>query len=97
MRKHNRFEHRFGRPTVFNCHICKRRTRMAGQDNDNICAECYELAGYDNFHNDNHVAPNADELKFYEAIVAKAAKRGSDAERMRQCFDYLFNYPADRD
>lgn len=84
--RHNRFER--GRAPTFPCSICKRVTRETGNYLD-MCPECYELAGLDNMVNDN-ATPEAEWIGWRDALLAKAVKRGSDAERIRRCFTYLW-------
>jgi hypothetical protein len=43
--RHSHFQRGSG---VFNCDSCGRSTRVTTQDNDKICAECYDLAGETN-------------------------------------------------
>lgn len=43
--RHSRFQRGSG---VFTCQSCGRSTRVTTQDNDNLCAECYDLAGETN-------------------------------------------------
>jgi hypothetical protein len=78
---------RFGRG-VYNCAICARKTREAGQGNDHLCPECYELAGWENSVLDGgsveEVAAERDRL------LAKAVSQGSDEARMRKSFVQLW-------
>jgi hypothetical protein len=84
---HNRFKR--GRST-YPCSICKRMTRDTGSGVDlDMCPECYELAGLDNMVNDNGT-PEAEWIGWRDALLVKAVKRGSDAERIRRCFTFLW-------
>lgn len=77
-----------GQAPTFNCSICGRRTRDT--DSDHLCGQCWELAGWDNHHNDEGTEPTEAELAGYEQLVAVASKRGGDADRIRTRFDFLW-------
>lgn len=79
---------RRGTAPTFTCQVCDRRTR--NPDSDTCCPECWELAGQDNYHNDNGLVPTAEEMEHYEAIVAHAVKRGSNGEKMRASCPYIW-------
>jgi ribosome-binding protein aMBF1 (putative translation factor) len=88
MKRHNGFR-RFG-PSTFHCEICGRNTRHVENTDAPLCPECWELAGWDNHHNDAGEAPTAEELAFYDGMVAKAVKRGSDGAKMRAAFTFIW-------
>ena len=84
--KNNRFLR--GHRPVFTCKTCGRSTRLAGQGNPEMCAECWELAGLENSVLDGaaieEIAPERDYW------ITKAVKMGSDAEKIRNSFNDLF-------
>lgn len=84
----NRFQIGHG---MFNCCICKRRTRG---NHDSVqhamCAECLELAEWDNHHNDYATLPTTTELEYYDTLLAKIGKRGGDMDRVMNTFDYIW-------
>jgi len=82
--------HRGIAPT-FNCAVCGRRTRPV--DSDTCCAECWELAGQDNYHNDNACGPTPKELAYYESLVAVAVAKGGDADAIRAQNPYIWANP----
>jgi hypothetical protein len=86
MRNRSHFRH-----GTFICGVCDRRTRHTG-DNDSgeLCAECWELAGCDNTHNDSATVPTEKEMAYYESLVAAAVKKGSNADKMRNAFEYIW-------
>jgi hypothetical protein len=73
---------------VYKCSICERSTREAGQGNDRLCPECWELAGLENSVSDNGwedwIAAERD------ALVNKAVKQGSNIEKLVANFSTLF-------
>jgi hypothetical protein len=87
-----RYFERSGRG-VFACDVCGRNTRNTGQG-DQICAECFEIAGLDNMVNDNAYKPGSEEyagaLKECEALLAKAVKLGGDAEKIKDQNGYIW-------
>jgi hypothetical protein len=90
MKKHNRFE-RTGKGTVFACETCGRNTRMAGQGNDTLCPECWELAGIDNHVNDNgSEALTAGVVAERDALLRKAVARGGNEDAIRASNAYLW-------
>ena len=80
-----------GQQPTFNCSICGRRTRDTTGSDSQLCSQCYDLAGWDNHHNDSGTVPDAGEMKFYESLVAEAAAKGGDADKMREQFDYIWH------
>lgn len=82
----------FGRfsPT-FICQTCNRRTRDTGQGVDHLCEDCYELAGMDNYCNDNgETAEQAGYTAEIERRLAHIAQLGGDVESVKRCNDFLF-------
>ena len=79
MRKTNRFERGTG---AYKCWCCGRGTRSTGRgDNKNVlvCAECYDLVGFENGildgvyeENDPSIIKDVNDL--YNAIKAKGGK-----------------------
>lgn len=86
MRKNNRFQR--GHRPVFACATCGRSTRLAGQGNDELCAECWELAGLQNqVFDGDEIAQVAADRDFY---FNKAVKLGSDPNRIKTQFPELW-------
>ena len=62
--------------SVYKCRCCKRQTRQTGRgdnDNVNICAECYDLAGEENHLSDTgklYSSP-ASVLELIAAVASK--------------------------
>lgn len=83
---------RYGRG-VYQCSVCKRNTRNTGSEEDcEMCADCYDLSGKDNYCNDNR--KTAEEAGYTKAIVKRMRKieaKGGDVARVKGCFGYLFN------
>lgn len=75
---------------VFTCCVCGRSTRQVDQGDSECCPQCYELAGHDNYHNDNGIEPNDDELRFYEGIVAEIVAKGGNADKVRKSNEYIW-------
>ena len=76
---------------LYNCIVCKRRTRGDGDCNScELCAECFELAGWDNHHNDNGSKPDAEEMATFNALLKKIVKLGGDGDRVKSLNDYLW-------
>jgi len=86
MRNHSKFQK--GHRPVFTCATCGRSTRLAGQGNDEMCAECWELAGLENSVLDG--APIAEVASERDYWVNKAVKMGSSFERIRKHFNDLY-------
>jgi hypothetical protein len=76
-----------GNGAVFNCAVCGRRTRENDTGGTGLCAECYEIAGFDNMVNDNGYKPGskeyADALAECEMLFAKAVKKGGNGEKIK--------------
>jgi hypothetical protein len=71
--------------------MCKRRTRGDRDSADlRLCAQCYELGGADNSHNDNDTPPTDKEMVYYETLVAKIEKSGGDGQKVREFHDYIW-------
>lgn len=77
-----------GQVPTFNCEVCGRRTRNV--ESCSCCPQCWELAGQDNYHNDNACAPTPAELAGYEALVTEAVRKGGNAQEMRAAFPYIW-------
>ena len=90
MRTGKYFE-RYGKG-VYKCVICKRGTRVTTQGNDDLCPECWELAGLENtvFDNGKELAREWGVAKERDALFAKAVKQGSDGDKMKAQFKELF-------
>lgn len=71
---------------VFSCQVCGRRTRITTQSNDNICQECYDLAGLENELSDN----GKTDLDEANRLLADAVHKGGDEARIRADFPTLF-------
>lgn len=68
---------------VYQCQCCNRSTRATGRgDNENVglCAECYDLAGYENSLQDG-AELTTNELAEVEALIAAVKEKGGDHER----------------
>lgn len=79
---------------VFECACCGGRTR---QNNDpsathaGLCDECYELAGYDNMHNDDGTKPTEKEMQQYEKLLARIGQRhGADIQHVKDSNAYIW-------
>lgn len=77
---------------VYDCIICERKTRgCADSVSLDMCEQCYELAGWDNHHNDEGELPTAEEMKQYREWRDIAVERGGNKERIEGLNDYIFN------
>ncbi len=67
---------------TYTCRICKKRTRETGQCESNVelCAACYDYAGWENAHNDGHGDGMGSEdcPVCAEEAAAKAAKAAAE-------------------
>lgn len=79
---------RRGRVPTYRCDVCGRLTRAV--DCEHLCPECWELAGEDNHYNDTGTVPTAEELARFDKMVAAAAKKGSDPDKMRASCGYIW-------
>jgi hypothetical protein len=78
-------------PVTFICNSCDRRTRDTGQGSGiECCAQCYELAGYDNMFNDDNRKPTANELAECERLLNVISKRGGNAVKAKATFEYIW-------
>lgn len=82
-----------GQEPVFNCAICGRRTRNTTGSDSGLCGQCWDLAGWDNHHNDNGEAPTPSEMQEYEALLRQAVRKGGDETKIRRNFDYIWSRP----
>jgi hypothetical protein len=91
-KEHNMSNSRFQRGHgVFNCGVCGRKTRGDGESQGcDLCGQCYELAGWDNHHNDNGSKPDADEMVTFNALLADIGKKGGDVQKVKELNDYLW-------
>ena len=81
----------FGRRGVFNCAVCERSTRETVQSESRLCPECWELAGLDNVVNDNGLKYlDANMIAQRDALLAKAVKRGSNGDKIKESNSYLW-------
>lgn len=77
MGKSDRFQRGSG---VYTCEICGRKTRSTGRgDNEHmgLCAECFDLCGYENMIYDGHEIGPVSVLEInqlYRAIITKGGK-----------------------
>lgn len=85
--RHNHFQ-RFGRG-VFNCDTCGRSTREAGQGNDHLCPQCWELAGWENSVLDGESVESV--AKVRDQYVASAVAKGGDFAKIRRHFATLWD------
>lgn len=77
--RHSRFQHGSG---VFNCNTCGRSTRVTHQDNEKMCAECWDLAGETNSLSDTGELFDKNAVELLERCV----ERGGSAERLLREF-----------
>jgi hypothetical protein len=91
MKKYNTF----GRKVAFKCNVCERMTRETGPDHavNSLCEPCYELAGIDNYLNDNGealVGSHYEEAVGY--LIKQIAKLGGEeaAQKAKDQFEYIF-------
>ena len=82
----NRFQR--GHRPVFICATCGRSTRLTGQGNDELCAECWELAGLENSVLDG--TPFSEIASERDYLVNQAVKRGGNLEQIRKHFSDLY-------
>jgi hypothetical protein len=78
---------------AYTCAMCGRRTRSTGRgDNEHagLCAECFDLAGEDNQHNDDGTEPTAAQLVWYNDLLQIIADRGGDAAKVKRTCSYLW-------
>jgi hypothetical protein len=91
--KRNRFHNR-GNGVVFNCHVCKRRTRETDTGGSGLCSHCFEIAGLDNMVNDNGYKPGttdyADARTECDRLLADAVKKGGDEARIKGCNGFIW-------
>jgi len=94
MKSNSHFGGRSGRGSTFKCDVCSRVTRDTGTGVDHVCAECFEIAGYDNMVNDNGYEPGskdyADALADCEMLLAKAVKKGSDGAKIKAMNGFIW-------
>lgn len=81
------FQSRWGAGGVFNCGICKRRTRHVDQGMSHLCPQCDEWTAAENSVNDgNYDGEPPEELKRaldrIQALKEEAAKRGGSRESL---------------
>jgi hypothetical protein len=72
---------------VFTCAICERRTRETtqGSTDSSLCAQCWELAGYENQKSDDPDSWTVADQQAVHRLIDEAIKRGGNgAEIMRQ-------------
>ena len=75
------------------CSLCGRKTRHTGEQSigSELCPQCYELCGMDNYCNDNGESPEAaGYVKSRDRMIGEIAKRGGNAERVKGFCSYLF-------
>lgn len=93
-RSNSHFGGRSGRGSTFKCGVCDRMTRDTGNGVDHICAECFEIAGYDNMVNDNSYAVGSkdynDALADCEMLLAKAVKKGSNGTKIKEMNGFIW-------
>jgi hypothetical protein len=77
--RHSRFQRGSG---VFNCAVCGRSTRVTTQDNDNLCAECYDLAGETNALSDTGELFDKNAVD----LLNRCVERGGSVEKLLREF-----------
>jgi len=86
MNRRARFHNR-GNGVVFNCACCGRRAREVDQGGNGTCQECFEIAGLDNYINDNGYTTDTPEykttLKECEGYLKTIEKRGGKVENVK--------------
>lgn len=82
----------FGRGGAFICALCGRRTRQTGAQSmgSELCPECYELAGMDNYCNDNGATPAAAGYTNLISYTDRIAAKGGNVAAVVRCCEYLF-------
>jgi len=81
----------FGKRGAFNCVTCGGRTRECGQENNQICAECYEIAGYENSIQDGHETPEQVMEIVNKEFLPKMQKRvGFSMEQFKDNFSIIY-------
>lgn len=75
---------------VFTCMGCGIRTRDTGDGVDHLCHDCFELAGWDNHHNDNGTKPTEAEMANYIGHLKSIASKGGDIVKVVNMNDYAF-------
>lgn len=75
---------------VYKCAICERSTREAGQGNDRLCPECWELAGFQNVILDEGKEALAGIKENVDYEFNSAVKKGGNAALLRASFPELF-------
>jgi hypothetical protein len=68
---------------VYQCQCCTRSTRSTGRgDNENVelCAECYDLAGFENSLQDGEQLKAGDRAEI-DRLIASVKEKGGDHER----------------
>ena len=75
---------------VFTCMSCGIRTRDTGDGVDHLCHDCYELAGWDNQHNDDGTPPNAEQTARYVEHLKSIASKGGDIVKVVNMNGYAF-------
>ncbi len=84
---------RFTRGT-WNCEVCGRLTRDAGQAVDHLCTQCEEILGADNMVNDNDYRPGTpdfDDTKLRcDSLLQDIETLGGDAAQVRASAGFLY-------
>ena len=76
---------------VYTCICCSRRTRGDGESNGcELCGQCFELAGWDNHHNDNGTKPDAEQMAEFNKLLARIVELGGDGEEVQGLNNYLW-------
>lgn len=86
MRNRSHFQRGSG---VFTCDACGRRARVVDQSNDQICQQCWDLAGLDNSVNDGAMTL-AEAATERDDLFATCVARGGDPEKIKRDNSFLW-------
>jgi hypothetical protein len=77
--------------STFDCTICGHRTRDTyNSEGTDLCPDCNELTGSDNYFNDTSETPGAEEMVHFNALLAKIAKKGANAAAAKDACRYIW-------
>lgn len=93
MTNRSRFRN-FGNGAVFKCNTCGRSCRVVDQGSAGCCSECFEIAGIDNYVNDNGLKPgdaeHTNSLAECNALLEAIVKKGGNAEAVKNSNSYIW-------
>lgn len=77
--------------STFNCRCCGRLTRDVGDNGSlELCPHCFQMAGWDNQHNDGGTTPTPEQMSLYEAYLKCIAEHGGNAQAVKDSCNYIW-------